>query len=600
MTVTLFSVLFPLLIAHANAEPLLARTTPAETHKIVTREQWGADDSLLFRAPPSSVPASKDAPSDPPESDASTPSVRMQECEDAQRKYPKEFRTVRKRTKDDTGNVFRWPLSYAKKVQLLVIHHTAVPVTDDTRSGPERIRALYQYHAQRLGWGDIGYHYLIDEDGQIYEGKYGGKGVVGGHAYCHNIGSIGIALLGNLDAEQPTQKQLASLQWLLRDLAEAYDIDLREKTIFHGKTMDPVVGHGDLLSTACPGYFVDGSLAQIRAHAASGDTDAVVTLPKPRTTIIAKKPAKTSAQRRAERKAARQSAGTPAPSRAMQRLLDSPASRALERKLRRARTDTTPVTMRPSPRSVVRTAAAVIPPQPTRNEQTKNDPTQNTIRIRLTKQETGASQCREYDLPAIGKLYRGTVTCVRKDDVAMLINAVDLESYVKGLAEEPDTEPYEKQRAFAIAARSYAAYYMQEDHRKFPGMPYDGSDSPATFQAYGGLSFERSNPAWVKAVRSTKDTVLMKDGSIVRAPYFSTDDGRTRSPEEIGWNGFPFAEIFRSKPDPWCAGETLRGHGVGMSGCGAEGQANDGKTAEEILEYYYPGTNLRVLDDLSF
>ena len=40
---------------------------------------------------------------------------------------------------------------------------------------------------------------------------------------------------------------------------------------------------------------------------------------------------------------------------------------------------------------------------------------------------------------------------------------------------------------------------------------------------------------------------------------------------------------------------TLRGHGVGMSGCGAEGQANEGKKAEEILDYYYRGTEIKKL-----
>lgn len=188
--------------------------------------------------------------------------------------------------------------------------------------------------------------------------------------------------------------------------------------------------------------------------------------------------------------------------------------------------------------------------------------------------------------------YRGTVECVIVDNIAALINTVSIEDYMAGLAEEPDTEPYEKQRAFAIAARTYAVYYTDPSHRKFPGKPYDGSDSPASFQMYGGRAFEEKNPRWVEAVQSTAGRVLQKDGQTIKPPYFSADDGRTRTPEEAGWKNFPFAEVFSSKDDPWCIGETLRGHGVGMSGCGAEGQANDGKTAEEILRYYYPGTEI--------
>jgi len=81
----------------------------------------------------------------------------------------------------------------------------------------------------------------------------------------------------------------------------------------------------------------------------------------------------------------------------------------------------------------------------------------------------------------------------------------------------------------------------------------------------------------------------------VKAAYFSSDNGRTRSPAENGWKYFPHEEVFSSKPDPWCAGMPLAGHGVGMSGCGAKGQAKEGRTAEEILEYYYPGTTIEIL-----
>jgi peptidoglycan hydrolase-like amidase len=133
---------------------------------------------------------------------------------------------------------------------------------------------------------------------------------------------------------------------------------------------------------------------------------------------------------------------------------------------------------------------------------------------------------------------------------------------------------------------------MQPQNRKFPGKPYDGSDDPATFQSYLGVDFSGSNPRWTTAVTSTANQVLMFGGELIKPPYFSSDDGRTRSPSEAGWTTFPFISIFTSKPDPWCNGLQLRGHGVGMSGCGALGQAKEGKSAEQILNYYYPGTRL--------
>ncbi len=99
--------------------------------------------------------------------------------------------------------------------------------------------------------------------------------------------------------------------------------------------------------------------------------------------------------------------------------------------------------------------------------------------------------------------FRGVLECRILDKQLVLINELPLEDYMAGLGEEPDTEPYEKQRAFAAAARTYAAWYLSADNRKFPGMPYDGSDAPSQFQKYSGYAFETANPNWVKAVKNT-------------------------------------------------------------------------------------------------
>ena len=191
--------------------------------------------------------------------------------------------------------------------------------------------------------------------------------------------------------------------------------------------------------------------------------------------------------------------------------------------------------------------------------------------------------------------YKGVIECRVDGGGLTLIDELPMEDYLAGLGEEPDTEPYEKQRAFAIAARTYASFYLQNDQRKFPGKPYDGSDDPATFQSYFGVNFTADNPSWARAALSTAGEVLMSGNVIIKPPYFSSDDGRTRSPAEAGWNNFPNANLFLSKPDPWCTGLTLRGHGVGMSGCGALGQAKEGRSAEQILQYYYPGVRITSL-----
>jgi len=75
-----------------------------------------------------------------------------------------------------------------------VTHHLAVHHTGATTGGADpaaAVRSVYHYHSVVLDWGDVGYHYLVDWTGTIYEGRYGGPNVVGGHIRGHNPGVEG-------------------------------------------------------------------------------------------------------------------------------------------------------------------------------------------------------------------------------------------------------------------------------------------------------------------------------------------------------------------------------------------------------------------------
>ncbi|MFA6523207.1 MAG: N-acetylmuramoyl-L-alanine amidase [Candidatus Peribacteraceae bacterium] len=655
-----------------STKPVATRTASlvamSQPH-ILTRSAWGADESLLITKTSSSKSslAPSEQQSNPTPTDSSALSQREKDCLDAQHGYPQEFKTTGRRvTTDAQGRRLLWTQEYSPSVRLIAVHHTAMEIGTDERSPVERMRALYQYHAVSRSWGDIGYHYVIDETGQIYEGRAGGDAVVGGHAYCSNVGTVGIAMMGNFEVEQPTQLQMKSLQWLLADLGKKYDIDFSRSVSYHGKILSPVVGHRELVSTTCPGYYVTGTLDQVRRNVALGNLDTLINFPAPRSSS-----SKASSSSRSSREktgflplgslslvarpggevvvALQYRAGSIGVSRG--RMLgqirrSTPSigvSVAHGDAFVRARTTVpSPQDIKPYQTITIRVKVQVprergaftlqlgdikyviqtegksirLPNQSTSSMQTyvpnrssaqayiprssspslssassvSSDSSASSIRIRLTSRESGATSCDSYNLSALQRQYRGSVTCSIVDGVAALVNELPLEDYMLGLAEEPDTEPFEKQKAFAVAARTYAAWYMEEANRKFPGKPYDGSDSPATFQHYTGLTFERDNPRWLQAVNETGNMILTRNGQIMKPPYFSSDDGRTRSPAEVGWSNFPFAEIFSSKSDPWCDGMELRGHGVGMSGCGAEGQANEGKSYLEILKYYYPGT----------
>ncbi len=190
--------------------------------------------------------------------------------------------------------------------------------------------------------------------------------------------------------------------------------------------------------------------------------------------------------------------------------------------------------------------------------------------------------------------FRGVLEVRPVNSEAAFINELLLEDYLKGLAEVSNDALYEKQKTIAILARTYARFYMSDENRKFPGRPYDGSDDPAIFQRYLGYGYEVRSPNFVTAVAATKNKVVTYNGELVKTPYFNQSDGRTLSAEEVfGWTHTPYLQ---SVPDPYCEGVIRRGHGVGLSGLGAEGMAKAGKNYEEIIKYYYHGVEIKQID----
>ena len=629
--------------------------------RILRRSEWGAKEGLLFAGLPSERSDVPKGDTHAPRSrrtlnrrkqpaqkitSSNTSQTRQDACNAAQKNHPADFATSRTITHDATGKAYRWPLRYSPDIKLLVLHHTAQKVTGDARPPAERMRALYEYHANSMGWGDIGYHYLIDEVGTIYEGRQGGENVVGGHAYCSNVGTIGIALMGNFELEQPTQTQVQSLQWLLDELARLYNMDLQQAVQYHGKTKQPIVGHNDVIATDCPGKYFKPSIAQIRGNVISGNVQNTVNFP--RFTDSRRQPTKTLRKRvqdfgnRFSRRFYRTRRQVRTAARSGNTRLAALESARKTQNVQRRRSARTRRPGRPTRglQSAVPASTNVVL-QETKapaghirillsypkdsaelfGSQSLNINGTRADRITLARQ---GNRCVAIHQPTTSNQqlilaegivridpsggittidtwpnaynrFRGVIECRVIDGRLSLINELPLEQYLMGLSEQPDTEPLEKQKAFAIAARSYAAHYMEPEHTKFPGKPYHGSDTGASFQSYSGVVYEQNNPNWLRAVAAVQHQVLKRNGEIVKAAYFSSDDGRTRSPEENGWKNFPHAEVFSSKADPWCKGFSLRGHGVGMSGCGAEGQANEGKTAQQILEYYYPGTTIERL-----
>ncbi|MBI5629933.1 MAG: N-acetylmuramoyl-L-alanine amidase [Elusimicrobia bacterium] len=136
----------------------------------------------------------------------------------------------------------------------IIVHHTDIVISSQTKkldAGQSWEAAKAHYHQVRDGhiygehWSDIGYHYLVDWEGRILVGRP--LHLLGAHTFSYNAGSVGIALMGDIENQHATPKQLESLQ------------DLISWILYSHKQIAPsqVYGHQDFNSTHCPGHYLD-------------------------------------------------------------------------------------------------------------------------------------------------------------------------------------------------------------------------------------------------------------------------------------------------------------------------------------------------------
>ncbi len=147
----------------------------------------------------------------------------------------------------------------ADNVHIAFVHHTAGTNNYSRSQSAAIVRGIETYHVLGNGWDDIGYNFLVDKYGQVFEGRYGGmeKAVVGAHALGFNYGAVGVALLGNYNGAGLTPAERASLVKVL-----AWRLDLAH--------LDPL-SHVTRISTGNP-EFARGSVADLRAISGHRDT----------------------------------------------------------------------------------------------------------------------------------------------------------------------------------------------------------------------------------------------------------------------------------------------------------------------------------------
>ncbi len=163
-------------------------------------------------------------------------------------------------------SIRRGTTAYAPELRVAIVHHTAGANGYSAAQSPAIVKAIQVYHVKGNGWNDIGYNFLVDRFGKVFEGRYGGidRNVVGAHAEGFNTGSVGVAVIGEytaLGVAREAQDSLAKLLAWRLDVAHVNPLTTLS-FISGGNPRFPsgvpvflraVSGHRDTGFTDCPG-----------------------------------------------------------------------------------------------------------------------------------------------------------------------------------------------------------------------------------------------------------------------------------------------------------------------------------------------------------
>jgi hypothetical protein len=171
---------------------------------------------------------------------------------------------------------------YASKIAFAVVHHTAGTNSYTAAQSPAIVRGIELYHVEGNGWNDIGYNFLVDKYGQVFEGRAGGieRNVIGAHAEGFNTGSTGVALIGNYNTASVSSAAENALVSLLAWRLDVAHVDPLS-TVSWASGGNPkyprgrlvrlraISGHRDTGFTSCPGTKLYARLPTVAQRVAA-------------------------------------------------------------------------------------------------------------------------------------------------------------------------------------------------------------------------------------------------------------------------------------------------------------------------------------------
>ncbi|MEU2248201.1 N-acetylmuramoyl-L-alanine amidase [Streptomyces sp. NPDC019224] len=171
--------------------------------------------------------------------------------------------------------------AYTKSVKAAFVHHSATGNSYSCSQAPSVIRGIYRFHVKSNGWRDLGYNFMVDKCGNIYEGRAGGvtKAVMGAHTLGFNANTMGIAVLGTYSSSNPPAAAVTAVSGLTAWKLGLFGADPRGKvtlvsggstTYKKGKKvkLNVISGHRDGFATECPGARLYKKLGTARTTSA--------------------------------------------------------------------------------------------------------------------------------------------------------------------------------------------------------------------------------------------------------------------------------------------------------------------------------------------
>ncbi len=155
----------------------------------------------------------------------------------------------------------------AASAKVVFVHHTVNENSYSRSQAPALVRGIYRYHTLSRGYSDIGYNFLVDRYGRVFEGWAGGldEPVSGAHTSCFNTGSIGVAMLGTFSSASPTSSMLHAMKRLVAWKMDIHHIPPVGKVTMVSAgsskyeagtavTFNRIAAHRNANDTACPGW----------------------------------------------------------------------------------------------------------------------------------------------------------------------------------------------------------------------------------------------------------------------------------------------------------------------------------------------------------